>query len=87
MVIIISGLPTSVLQKAAAKSREFEATYGKYRKVLSETNSLNQSWVDEITTIVQKLNNAATNLSWEETVSDGSLMELQCKARKLLQQC
>jgi DNA mismatch repair protein MSH6 len=76
-----------VLQKAAAKSREFEATYGKYRKALSETNSLNQSWVDEITTIVQKLNNAATNLSWEETVSDGSLMELQCKARKLLKQC
>ncbi|WJX79846.1 DNA mismatch repair protein msh6 [Trifolium repens] len=83
----LAGLPTSVLQKAAAKSREFEATYGKYRKALSETNSLNQSWVDEITTIVQKLNNAATNLSWEETVSDGSLMELQCKARKLLQQC
>jgi DNA mismatch repair protein MSH6 len=86
MVIIISGLPTSVLRKAAAKSREFEATYGKYRKVLSETNFLNQSWVDEITAIVQKLNNAATNLSCE-TVSDGSLMELQCKARKLLQQC
>ncbi|XP_045796894.1 DNA mismatch repair protein MSH6 [Trifolium pratense] len=83
----LAGLPTSVLQKAAAKSREFEATYGKYRNALPETNSLNQSWVDEITAIVQKLNNAATNLSREETVSDGSLMELQCKARKLLEQC
>lgn len=76
-----------MLQKAAAKSREFEASYGKYRNVTSETNCLNQSWVDKIIGVVQKLNNAATNLSCEEAVSDCSLMKLQHKARKLLQQC
>ncbi|CAK8544398.1 unnamed protein product [Lathyrus sativus] len=83
----LAGLPTSVLQKAAAKSREFEASYGKYRNVASETNCLNQSWVDNIIGVVQKLNNAATNLSCDEAVSDSSLMKLQHKARKLLQQC
>ncbi|XP_052723779.1 uncharacterized protein LOC128193734 [Vigna angularis] len=39
----IVGLPTSVLQKAASKSREFEASYGKCRKVSSETNSPNKT--------------------------------------------
>lgn len=83
----LAGLPTSVLQKAAAKSREFEASYGKCRKGSSETNSLNQSWVDEIIVIIQKLNNTATNLSCQETVCDPSLRKLQRKARKLLQRC
>lgn len=76
-----------MLQKAAAKSREFEASYGKCRKGSSETNSLNQSWVDEIIVIIQKLNNTATNLSCQETVCDPSLRKLQRKARKLLQRC
>ncbi|KAG4916679.1 hypothetical protein JHK87_054236 [Glycine soja] len=79
----IAGLPTSVLQKAAAKSREFEATYGKCRKVSTVTNSPNKNWVDEIAAIIQKLNNAAT----QETICVGSLSELQDKARELMQGC
>uniref|UniRef100_A0A0R0F1Q3 DNA mismatch repair protein n=1 Tax=Glycine max TaxID=3847 RepID=A0A0R0F1Q3_SOYBN len=79
----IAGLPTSVLQKAAAKSREFEATYGKCRKVSTVTNSPNKNWVDEIAAIIQILNNAAT----QETICVGSLSELQDKARELMQGC
>lgn len=73
-----------MLQKADAKSREFEATYGKYR---TEPNSSNQSWVDEIIVLVRKLNNAANNLSCEEMVSDHSIVKLQHEARELLERC
>lgn len=83
----LAGLPTYVLQKADAKSREFEATYGKYRTVSSEPYSSNQSWVDEIIVLVQKLYNAANNLSCEETVSDHSIVKLQREARELLERC
>lgn len=83
----IAGLPTSVLQKAAAKSREFEATYGKCRKVSSETNSSKKNWVDEIAVIIQKLNKAATDPSCQETNCVSSLSELQDKARELIQRC
>ncbi|XP_027349607.1 DNA mismatch repair protein MSH6 [Abrus precatorius] len=83
----LAGLPTSVLQKAAAKSREFEATYGKCRKKSKETNSANQNWFDKIAVIIQKLNNAATNLSCQETICVSSLRELQDKARELMQRC
>ena len=76
-----------MLQKADAKSREFEATYGKYRTVSSEPYSSNQSWVDEIIVLVQKLYNAANNLSCEETVSDHSIVKLQREARELLERC
>ena len=72
-----------MLQKAAAKSREFEATYGKCRKVSTVTNSPNKNWVDEIAAIIQILNNAAT----QETICVGSLSELQDKARDLMQGC
>jgi len=83
----ISGLPTSVLQKAAAKSREFEASYGKCRKGSSETNSPNKIWVDEIAAIIRKLTEVATNLSCQETLSVSSLRELQDKARESMQRC
>ncbi|KAK7396957.1 hypothetical protein VNO78_18120 [Psophocarpus tetragonolobus] len=83
----IAGLPTSVLQKAATKSREFEATYGKCRKASSVTDTRNKNWVDEIAVIIQNLNNAATNLSCQETICVGSLSELQDKARELMQRC
>lgn len=83
----ISGLPTSVLQKATAKSREFEATYGKCRKVSSETNSSSHNCVDEIIVIIQKLNNASINSSCQETTCISSLSQLQVKARELLQRC
>lgn len=81
----ISGLPTSVLQKAAVKSREFEASYGKCRKVSSETNSPNKNWVDEITAIIRKLTEIATSLSCQKTLCVGSLRELQDKARESMQ--
>ncbi|CAL0311136.1 unnamed protein product [Lupinus luteus] len=81
----LAGLPTSVLQTAAAKSREFEASYGKCRKVSSEANTSNQNWVDEMTLFMQKLNNLTSNLSCEETICD-TIIELQDKARELLQQ-
>ncbi|KAF7804917.1 DNA mismatch repair protein MSH6 [Senna tora] len=82
----LAGLPTSVLQKAAAKSREFEATYGKHSKVSSENNT-NESWVDEMAVINKSLTNAATNLSFRENLCISSLSELQNKARALLLRC
>ena len=76
-----------MLQKAAAKSREFEATYGKCRNVSFETSSSNQDWVDEMIVVMKKLNKAATNLSSQEAICDSSLYELQGRARELLQRC
>ncbi|ESW35166.1 hypothetical protein PHAVU_001G212500 [Phaseolus vulgaris] len=83
----IAGLPTSVLQKAAAKSGEFEASYGKCRKVSSETNYPSKNWVDEIAAIIQKLTKVATNLSFQETLCIDFLRELQDKARESMQRC
>lgn len=77
----ISGLPTFVLRNAAAKSKEFEATYGKCRK---ETNLSTQDWVDEMIVIIQRFNNAARDLRCQETVCVSSLSELQGKASELL---
>ena len=83
---LISGLPTSVLQEAAAKSKDFEATYGKYRKLSPETSS-GHSWVDEMAIIIQNLADAARNLSCQEAICDSILSELQGRARVLLEQC
>ncbi|KAJ7973051.1 DNA mismatch repair protein [Quillaja saponaria] len=82
----LAGLPSSVLQKAAAKSREFEATYGRYRKGSFE--NCRSHLVDEMGVIMQKLFNLAANLSSHEsfdTLCIGSLSELQHKAGVLLQ--
>ncbi|KAI4349732.1 hypothetical protein L6164_010292 [Bauhinia variegata] len=82
----LAGLPTSVLQKAAAKSREFEASYGKCRRIYSDNTSCSQSWVDEMRFIINKLVNTATNSSYQDKLCDSSLpSELQDKARVLLQ--
>ncbi|KAK4273269.1 hypothetical protein QN277_021706 [Acacia crassicarpa] len=81
----LAGLPTSVLQKAAAKSREFEAAYGKHRKVsLKNKSRSNQSWADEMA-VIQKLINATTDLSFQGNIFDSCLGELHDKARALLQ--
>ncbi|XP_028797259.1 DNA mismatch repair protein MSH6 [Neltuma alba] len=80
----LAGLPTSVLQKAAAKSREFEAAYGNRREVSPKNNASNQSWADEMA-VIQKLISATTNLSFQENFLDNSLIELHNKARALLQ--
>lgn len=82
----ISGLPTSVLQKAAAKSREFEVTYGKQNKASSGNNN-DRSWVDEMTVIYKKLTHAATNLGFQENSNINSFSLLQDKARALLLRC
>ncbi|KAF7818144.1 DNA mismatch repair protein MSH6 [Senna tora] len=81
----IAGLPVSVLNKAAAKSREFESTYGKYRKAYSEKDSSDRNLVNEMVVIIQKLTNSATDLSCQESICSGSLTELQGRARELLQ--
>ena len=76
-----------MLQKAAAKSREFEASYGKCRKASSEAYSSNQNWVDEIIAMIQYLDCVALNLSCQDSICDSSLSELQGEARELLQRC
>ncbi|XP_054801883.1 DNA mismatch repair protein MSH6 isoform X2 [Prosopis cineraria] len=81
----LAGLPTSVLQKAAAKSREFEAKYGKHRKASLENNASNQSLADKMAVIIQKLINATTNLNILENLSDSFLSELHNKTRALRQ--
>ncbi|KAL1312736.1 hypothetical protein HN51_039337 [Arachis hypogaea] len=83
----LAGLPTSVLQKAAAKSKEFEASYGKSRNASLETNSPNQEWVDEMIVVMKMLNKAAANLSYQEGGCDSSLHELKSRARELMQRC
>lgn len=80
----ISGLPTCVLQRAAAKSREFEAAYGKHRKASLKNDTSNQSWADEMA-VIKKLISATTNLSFQENLFDSSLGEIHNKARELLQ--
>lgn len=74
----LAGLPDSVLLAAAAKSQEFEAVYGKckrrsHRRVV----------------FIQKLVSAIENwkhLKPSEGLRLGSMVELQCRARILLQQ-
>lgn len=74
----LAGLPDSVLLAAAAKSQEFEAVYGKckrrsHRRVV----------------FIQKLVSAIENwkhLKPSEGLGLGSMVELQCRARILLQQ-
>jgi DNA mismatch repair protein MSH6 len=85
--LFISGLPDSVLQNAAAKSREFEGAYGKHRKKFEDGLS-NQSLVDEMVEFVQKFMDIAANLSCHkspESIGTSSLTELQHRAQILLQ--
>lgn len=85
--LFISGLPDSVLQKAAAKSRIFEDTYGKDRKKF-ENNLSNGSWVDEMVEFVQKFVDVAENLECHESPENtglSSLTELRHRVQILLQ--
>ncbi|KAK9282095.1 hypothetical protein L1049_005007 [Liquidambar formosana] len=84
----LAGLPDSILQKAAAKSIEFEATYGKHRK-RSEDNLSIHSLEDDMVVYIQKLIKVAENSSCYESsegMGIGSLTELQHRARMLMQQ-
>ncbi|XP_019419556.1 PREDICTED: DNA mismatch repair protein MSH6-like isoform X1 [Lupinus angustifolius] len=81
----LAGLPISVLKKAAAKSREFEAMYGKCRMVSSEANSSEQNLFDEMTAIVRQLSDVVKDLNCPDTIFCSTLIELQGKAREFLQ--
>ncbi|KAG6593236.1 DNA mismatch repair protein MSH6, partial [Cucurbita argyrosperma subsp. sororia] len=84
----LAGLPNCVLTEAAAKSREFEATYGITGEE-SEENLCNHSWVDGTVTLIQKLISLESTLRCnDETETNGisSLKQLQQQARILVQQ-
>lgn len=85
--MLFSGLPDSLLQKAAAKSREFEATYGKHRKAPGKNLSF-QCSDDKVVEFIKNLNNIAAKLSCRESPESKSiscLIELQHRARMLMQ--
>ncbi|KAJ6343741.1 hypothetical protein OIU76_005481 [Salix suchowensis] len=81
----LAGLPDSILQNAAAKSREFEAVYGQHRKG-SEGNLAIQS-CDKMAVLIQSLINATTSLSSQKSagIDISSMTKLQDKARIFLQ--
>ncbi|KAL6525912.1 hypothetical protein OROMI_030307 [Orobanche minor] len=82
----LAGLPDTVLQEAAAKSREFERNYGKR---LRKPNSTTPSW-DEASVIIHNvIKIAAGNYFGTGTDSCSvvdSLANLQYRARLLLEQ-
>lgn len=78
----LAGLPDFVLQNAAAKSREFEATYGKHKK--PPENISNQNAVEQIVVLIQKLNGVVANLRCQESLESIShLIDLQQESRIL----
>ncbi|XVF72730.1 hypothetical protein PTKIN_Ptkin12aG0143800 [Pterospermum kingtungense] len=84
----IAGLPDSVLLTAAAKSRDFEAVYGKQVKGY-EDNLPMQICPEKMVALVRELISLARN-AYSLNTFDGtcisSLTELQRRARVLLQQ-
>jgi DNA mismatch repair protein MSH6 len=82
---IISGLPDSILHNAAAKSREFEAVYGRHRKG-SEGKLAIQS-CDKMAVLIRSLINATTSLSGHKSagIDISSVSKLQDEARIFLQ--
>ncbi|KAF1891797.1 hypothetical protein Lal_00031606 [Lupinus albus] len=80
----LAGLPISVLKKAAAKSREFEAMYGNCRTVSSEANSSEQNLFDEMTAILQQLFDVVKDLNCPDTIFCSTIIELQGKVREFL---
>lgn len=80
----ISGLPDTVLQKAAAKSQEFEDIYGKQRKGRKLST---EKLEDELVVFLQVLNNVAESLSCLESADSTSiysLTKLKDRARTIL---
>lgn len=82
----LAGIPDSVLLKAAAKSQEFEAVYGRRREA-SATCTI--GWEEELAKFMQNLAGVADSISQKmaSNTSITSLCELQHKARILLKQC
>ncbi|XP_062083571.1 DNA mismatch repair protein MSH6 [Humulus lupulus] len=80
----LAGLPDSVLQNAAVRSSNFEATYGKHRK--PPKNLSEHSSAEKMVLLIQKLNSIASNLKFEESsesIGLSSFIELQREARVL----
>lgn len=82
----LAGIPHSVLLKAAAKSQEFEAVYGRRREA-SATCTI--GWEEEVAKFMQNLAGVADSISQKMASNTiiTSLCELQHKARILLKQC
>ncbi|KAF5181247.1 Dna mismatch repair protein muts [Thalictrum thalictroides] len=78
----LAGLPDSILHKAAAKSKEFEETYGKHRQGPIELS--NSGWDKKVADILRDLSNVAKS-GCNETRDDGLLTEIHQRARLLLQ--
>lgn len=79
----LAGLPEAVLQRAAAKSQDFEGMYGKYGKQFDKSN---QSWEEELIILIQKLINVSADRDCHEGIVVNPLDELQHRARILLEQ-
>ncbi|KAL7151089.1 hypothetical protein ABFS83_04G007600 [Erythranthe nasuta] len=75
----LAGLPDTVLQKATAKSQEFELSYGKRLK----PNFCSQRWEDDAYLIIENLMKIPANT---DSMAVDSLANLQSTARLLLQQ-
>ncbi|PON72400.1 DNA mismatch repair protein [Trema orientale] len=81
----LAGIPDSVLQNAAAKSRDFEATYGKHNR-RSESSLSKQCLAEKMVAFIEKLNSIVANLRCKESsesIGVSCLIELQKDARIL----
>lgn len=81
LLVTISGIPDKVLQKAVAKSTEFEAIYGKHKKE-SEENLPADHCVDHMVVLIQSLLNFTAKSCQKSSEGDGvtCLTELQRQA-------
>lgn len=77
----LAGLPDSVLQKAVAKSQEFEAKYGQHKQLGDSNDSLE----DKMMAFIQNLTSVSVETSCHAS-TEGIFSELQSRARILLEQ-
>lgn len=89
LLVLLSGLPSSVLQKAAAKSREIESIYGRHRKESNDgcdDRSSPQNSEDDIILLIQSLINSIAKMICDDDFKEihaYSLSDLQQRARML----
>ncbi|KAL0389708.1 UNVERIFIED_CONTAM: DNA mismatch repair protein MSH6 [Sesamum calycinum] len=79
----LAGLPDSVLQKATAKSQEFEGSCGK----MLGANLSSQRWQDKASLVIKNLEEIAASNNCHtppDSMVVGSLANLQYRARSLL---
>lgn len=86
MFATFTGLPEEVLQRAAAKSEEFEGSYGKRLGY----NISNLTWEDGVSSITRNLVRIAASASDSNTLANtkaiSSLAHMQYQAKLLLKQ-